>query len=124
MFVAYVVVTIVTAAANIYAATADFTRPAWLLHNMSKLGVPESRLPTLGMLKAAGAVGLLIGLAVPSIGAAAAIGLILFFVAAITTHLRAGDHSFGIAVMFLLLAVAALVLTMYVRKPMVLALIS
>jgi hypothetical protein len=74
MFVAYVVVTIVTAAANIYAATADFTRPAWLLHNMSKLGVPESRLPTLGMLKAAGAVGLLIGLAVPSIGAAAAIG--------------------------------------------------
>lgn len=124
MFVAYVIVTIVTAAANIYAATNDFIRPAWLMSSMSKLGVPESRLPTLGMLKATGALGLLIGLAVPFIGAAAAIGLILFFAAAIITHLRAGDHGFGIAVVFLLLAVAALVLTIYVRKPPMLASIS
>ena len=124
MFVAYVVVTIVTAAANIYAAANDFIRPAWLMSSMSKLGVPESRLPTLGILKAGGALGLLIGFAVPFIGVAAAIGLILFFVAAIITHLRAGDHSFGIAVMFLLLALAALVLAMYARRPTILALIS
>jgi hypothetical protein len=38
---------------------------------------------------------------------AAAIGLILFFVGAIITHLRARDYSFGLAVAFLLLAVAA-----------------
>jgi hypothetical protein len=44
------------------------------------------------------------------IGTVAAIGLILFFVAAIITHLRANDYSFGLAVVFLLLAVAALAL--------------
>jgi urea transporter len=47
---------------------------------------------------------------VPPIGVAAAIGLILFFIAAITTHLRARDYSFGLAGVFLLLAGAALVL--------------
>jgi hypothetical protein len=41
---------------------------------------------------------------------AAAIGIILFFVGAITIHLRAGDYSFAPAVVFGLLAVAALVL--------------
>jgi hypothetical protein len=61
-------------------------------------------------LKAAGAIGLLVGIGVPLIGTAAAIGLILFFVGAIITHLRAQDYSFGLAVAFLLLAVAALVL--------------
>jgi DoxX-like family len=65
MSVAYVIVTVLAAAANIYAAANDFTRPAWLLTTMSKLGVPESWLPILGILKAAGALGLLIGIGVP-----------------------------------------------------------
>jgi type III secretory pathway component EscS len=47
---------------------------------------------------------------VPPIGVAAAIGLVLFFIGAVITHLRAGDYSFGLAVIFLLLAAAALVL--------------
>ncbi len=62
MFAAYIIVTVVAAAANIYAATNDFTRPEWLLANMAKLGVPESSLTTLGVLKAAGALGLLVGI--------------------------------------------------------------
>ena len=66
---------------------------------------------TLGILKAAGAA-LLIGIGVPLIGTAAATGLTLFFVGAIITHLRARDYSFGLAVVFLLLVVAALVLRM------------
>ena len=65
----------------------------------------------LGTLNAAAALGLLLGLiGVPTIGTAAAIGLILYFVAAIITHLRARDHSIGPAAAFLVLAVAALVL--------------
>jgi hypothetical protein len=40
--------------------------------------VSESWLTTLGILKAAGAVGLLVGIRVPLIGIAAAIGLVLF----------------------------------------------
>ena len=48
----------------------------------------------------------------PLIGTAAAIGLVLFFVCAIHTHLLARDYSpqFDLAIGFLLLAVAALVL--------------
>ena len=79
---------------------------------MAKAGVPQSWITMLGILKAAGAAGLLIGIALPLIGVVAAIGLSLFFVGAIITHLRAHDYSFGLAVVFLLLAVAALVLRM------------
>jgi len=110
MFTAYIVVTVLAAAANIFSATLDFIRYKQVLINMAKAGVPESWMTTLGILKAAGALGLLIGIGVPLIGTAAAIGLILFFIAAIITHLRARDYSFGLAVVFLLLAVAALVL--------------
>jgi hypothetical protein len=118
IFTAYITVAILVAAANIYAATNDFRRPKWLLHNMSTLGVPESSLPILGMLKAAGAAGLLIGIGVPLIGIAAAAGLVVFFIGAVIAHLRAHDYSLGrgVPVVLLLLAVAALVLGVYERK--------
>ena len=60
--------------------------------------------------KAAGALGLLAGIGVPVIGIAAAVGFILFFVGAIITHLRGRDYSLGPAIVFLLLAIAALAL--------------
>ena len=110
MFTAYVAVTVLAAAANALSATLDFIRYKQILINMAKVGVSESWITILGILKAAGALGLLIGIGVPLIGIAAAVGLVLFFVAAIITHLRARDYSFGLAVVFLLLAVAALVL--------------
>jgi hypothetical protein len=110
MFITYIVVTVFAAAANIFSATLDFIRYKQVLINMAKAGVPESWITVLGILKAAGAFGLLVGIGVPLLGIAAAIGLILFFVGAIITHLRAHDYSFGLAVVFLMLAVAALVL--------------
>ena len=110
MFIAYVVVTLLAAAANIFSATLDFIRYKQVLINMANAGVSESWITPLGILKAAGAIGLLVGIGMPLIGTAAAIGLILFFAGAIIIHLRARDYSFGLAVVFLLLAVAALVL--------------
>ncbi len=89
MFIAYIVITVLTAAANVFSATLDFIRYKQILVNMAKVGVSESWLTTLGILKAAGALGLLVGIRVPLIGIAAATGL---------------------AVVFLLLALAALVL--------------
>jgi DoxX-like family len=118
MFAAYIIITVLAAAANTYAATNDFTRPQWLVTNMTKLGVPASWLTPLGVLKAAGALGLLVGIGVPWIGTAAAVGLTLFFVGALFTHLRAHDYSVGFPLMFLLLAVAALLFGMYARKPL------
>jgi hypothetical protein len=64
----------------------------------------------LGLLKAAGALGLLVGVVVPPIGIAAAAGLVLFFVGAIITHLRARFYSLTLSISVLTLAVAALVL--------------
>jgi hypothetical protein len=43
------------------------------------------------------------------LGAAAAIGLVLYFICAVTAHLRVGDRHVGGAAFFLLLAAAALI---------------
>ena len=113
MFTAYVVVTLVAIAANAFSGIAALIHWKQILPGMAKAGVPESWLTTLGALKTAAALGLLLGLiGVPLIGTAAAIGLVLFFVGAIVTHLRAHDYSpqFGLAIGFFLLTVAALVL--------------
>ncbi len=68
MFTAFIIVTVLTAAANAYAAIVDFQRPQWVLDNMTKWGGSHSWLFTLGVLKAAGALGLLAGIGVPLIG--------------------------------------------------------
>jgi hypothetical protein len=114
MSTAYVVVASVTVAFNAFSGIAAMLHWKQILPGMVKAGVPESWLTfPIGTLKTAGAVGLLLGiLGVPLIGTAAAIGLVLFFVCALYTHVRASDYSpqFGLAVSFLALAVASLVL--------------
>jgi hypothetical protein len=89
MFTAYIVITIFAVAANIYAAAVDFRRPQWVLDNIAKWGGRHSWLFTLGALKATGAVGLAVGIGVPLVGVAAAMGLVLFFVGAIAVVIRA-----------------------------------
>jgi hypothetical protein len=53
-------------------------------------------------------MGLLAGFAVPALGTAAAIGLVLYFICAVVAHLRVRDREIGGAVFFLLLAATAL----------------
>lgn len=111
MFTAYVVVTVLAAAINAYAAYVDFTGAEWVLDNMTKYGVPQSWLFLLGVLKAAGALGLLVGIGVPLIGAAAAVGLVAYFVGAIVTVVRARWYShIAYPVVFLLPPAASLTL--------------
>ena len=87
---AYVAVTVLAIVATGAIAAADLMRAEFVLTNSANVGVPESWLTPLGLVKAAGAAGLVLGLAgVPLIGTAAALGLTLFFVGAIVTHLRA-----------------------------------
>jgi DoxX-like protein len=123
MFNAYLFVTLLAAAANIFSAVCDFVRYRQVSIAMAKAGVPDAWMTMLGILKAAGALGLVIGLGVPLIGTAAAVGLVLFFVAAIFTHLRAHDYSISLAVVFLLLAVAVLVLGLHARGSAAMALV-
>jgi DoxX-like family len=90
MDAAYVIITVVTIAANAWATAVDIAQPRWLLATMAEVGVPRSCLPPLGALKGAGVVGLVLGLlVVRPPGIAAAIGLVLFFAGALTAHVRA-----------------------------------
>jgi len=108
MFTAYVIVTVLAIVALTLSATVDFIRYKQVLINMERARVPESWLIKLGLLKAAGALGLLVGFVVEPIGTAAAIGVILFFVGAIITHVRAHWYSFTYPGVYLSLAVVAL----------------
>jgi hypothetical protein len=109
----YLIVVVLAAAANIYAGISDFTRPNWLLANIERLGVADHWLPTLGVLKLLGAFGLLAGVAVPQIGIAAAAGLVVYFVGALVTVLRAHWYAnLPFPLTWLTLAVGSLVLSM------------
>jgi hypothetical protein len=115
MFTAYIVITIFTVAANIYAAAVDFCRPQWVLDNITKWSGSHLWLFPLGALKAAGAVGLVVGIGVPPLGVAAAIGLVLFFVGAIAVVIRARWYAHLLwPSTYLLLAVGSLALRLAV----------
>lgn len=91
MGVGYVVVTIVLAVIATGSAVGKLTRQKPVVDVMTAVGVPGNRLPVLAGLEIAGAVGLLVGFAVPAIGVAAAIGLVLYFLGAAIAHLRIRD---------------------------------
>jgi hypothetical protein len=100
------VLTVLAAAAVGFSGVAALAHVTPILPGMRRAGVPESWLSfPIGTLKTAGAAGLLLGLAVPLVGVAAAAGLVLFFVCAVYTHLLAGDYSaqFALALGFLAL---------------------
>lgn len=112
MSTTHLVVHVLAVAANAFSGIAALAHFKPIVPGMTKVGVPESWLTfPIGVLKTAGAAGLLLGLlGVPVVGTAAAAGLVLFFACAVHTHLLAGDYSpqFGLALGFLALAVAAL----------------
>ncbi|PSK96276.1 DoxX-like protein [Murinocardiopsis flavida] len=90
MSTAYVVVTALTIAANAGIAAADLARVRFVYANAAEVGVPPSWMPPLAALKLAGAAGLLLGLlGFDLIGVAAATGLVLFYVGALASHVRA-----------------------------------
>ncbi|KOG36550.1 MULTISPECIES: DoxX family protein [Streptomyces] len=110
MFIAYAAVATLLALACAGSAFMTFTRNPQVVGNMTKVGFPENRLPLLATAKAAGALGLLAGLFVPALGAAAAVGLVLYFAGAVIAHLRVKDFELAPAAVLTLIAGAALVL--------------
>lgn len=109
MHIVYIVITLLAAVANGYAACLNFVGAESVNAVADRLQVSRRWMIPLGTLLASGAAGLLIGFAVPLLGKAAAIGLILYFVSALSAHIRARDPQVGGAVSFLVLAVAALI---------------
>ncbi|MEV0320686.1 DoxX family protein [Streptomyces sp. NPDC050658] len=89
MSTAHVIVTVLAAAMVTFSAVSVFLRSKWVMEPMADYGVPMSWLPWLGTAKAAGALGLVVGLAVPAIGVAAGICLVAYFLGAVVTVVRA-----------------------------------
>lgn len=108
MHIAYVVMTVLAAVANGYAASLNFAGAESVKVVADRVRVSRAWMVPFGVLLASGALGLLLGFAVPVLGTVAAIGLVLYFVCAVRAHLRVRDHQIGGAVSFLVLAVAAL----------------
>jgi hypothetical protein len=104
----YVAITILAALANGYAAALNFVGAESVKVVADRVRVSRAWMVPLGLLLAAGAVGLLTGFAVPALGLAAGIGLVVYFSCAVTAHLRVGDRQIGGPAFFLLLAAAAL----------------
>ena len=108
MTAAYIAVTVLAAIALAYAAYLNFVRDELVTAAAERVRVSESWIYPLGTLLAAGALGLLIGLGVPWVGTAAAVGVVVYFLGAVAAHLRVHDRHIGAAAAFLTLAVAAL----------------
>ena len=115
MTTTHLTTTLIAIAANGFSGIAALLHFKPILPGMASAGVPLSWLTfPIGTLKTAGALGLAAGLAYRPLGIAAAIGLILFFVCAIYTHILAKDYTpqFGLANGFLALNVATLALSL------------
>jgi hypothetical protein len=97
------------ALAGLFGATAagKLTDHSVSLEMRDHLAIPAARWKQIGLLELAGASGVLLGLAQPRIGIAAAAGLGLLSGGAIATHLRAGDAPAAAAPALLALVLSA-----------------
>lgn len=109
MSLAYIIVAVLTAAWVGFSGFSLLRRADFVTQSLIEYGVPRAWWTLLGVAKAAGAVGLLVGLAVPAIGIAAGIALVLYFLGAVVTVLRARSYK---TVAFPVLYLAPIVATL------------
>lgn len=83
----------------------------FVTRHLDHLGVPQVLRPTLGPIKVASSVGLLLGMRLPRLGAVTSAGLVAYYVIAAGFHLHAHDHPVAALPAGLLGAAAALALT-------------
>ena len=93
MTIALVIVSILIGLASTMSAMGKFTKMEQTIATLKSVGVKDSQIPVLAALELAGAIGLLVGIWVPLIGHAAAVGLAIYFAGAVVAHTRAG-HAF------------------------------
>jgi hypothetical protein len=103
MTIAAHALSILYAAFLAYSGVGKLRRDAVQVANLERVGVTRG-LAVLATLELVASVGLVAGLAVWQLGAAAGAGAALYFTGAIVTHVRAGDRA--IVVPLVLLGVA------------------
>ena len=111
MFIAYAVIAVLLTLVLVASAYAKLTKNKGLVDSFAGLGVPLGILPFLASCEIAGVAGLLVGLWYPSLGIAAAIGLVLYFVGAVGAHARKRDFK-GIPAPLVILIFAAAALSL------------
>ena len=105
------IASVLLAAIMVVAAARKFTHRAGVVAEYARVGVPEDRLNHLALILLAGAAGLLVGLAWPPLGVAAAAGTVVYFLLAVAAHARHGDTAnIAVPVAIELLALATLTL--------------
>jgi uncharacterized membrane protein YphA (DoxX/SURF4 family) len=109
MFIATIVIAALLAVLLAFSATGKLRKDPAQLEVMRTVKFPADKLWLLACAEIAGAAGLLIGLIWWPLGAAAAIGVVLYFIGAVGSHLRVRDSARNAAIP-LVLAIAALVL--------------
>ncbi|MEU7603946.1 DoxX family protein [Streptomyces sp. NPDC040724] len=87
------VVTLVAAFMAGFSGASIFFGARFTVEPLAEYGVPRSWWNRLATAKVAGAAGLVVGLWVPAVGIAAAIGLVLYFTGAVVTVLRARSYA-------------------------------
>jgi DoxX-like family len=112
MHIAYLAVTGLAALMVCYAASMNFVGADFVKAVADKVEVSQRWMVPFGTLLAIGGVGLVVGIAVPALGVAAAIGLVAYFICALGAHVRVHDRNVGGAITFLLLVAASLVTDM------------
>jgi hypothetical protein len=91
MFVLASAVTVVLAAAMIFAAVRKLSHDEAVVASYRRVGVPEEKLNYLAIVLIAGALGLLLGLVWAPLGIATAVGVVGYFTAAVFAHIVADD---------------------------------
>lgn len=86
MTVAYTVLAALLAVVLTFSAYGKLTRFPAVVENLDRTRVPHSWYPWLAVVEAVGSLGLLAGIWIRPLGIAAAIGVALYFVGAIVTH--------------------------------------
>jgi len=112
MGTAYLATTILLAAMAAFSGVAKIRHDPRIVRVIHEVvGVPLRYFLLLAACEFAGALGLVLGIGWPPLGVAAGIGLVLYFVAAVASHLRVGDvKGIGPAAFMLAVAVAALIM--------------
>jgi hypothetical protein len=113
MFLACVVISGVLAFALVVSAMAKFRRMEQVVDPITSVGVPLDWFPALAGLELLAAAGLIVGLFVPAVGIAAAIGTTLYFVVAVFAHVRSGETTVAAPAFLAFMAVGALLLRIY-----------
>ena len=116
MFIVTAIVSALLAVGLLGSGRAKLVREKTVMQTMSTIGFPLDRLWLLAAAEFAGAVGLVVGLFWWPLGVAAAIGVILYFIGAVGSHLRVRDlKGIAPAAVLLVVAIAALVLRLVTR---------